>query len=1010
MSHILQNHFNEKVKITNIGEFDRELLQHELELSFSKHGARTPQGEWQSETLTVEDLINKCCNFEIGEKDGKAMLQGVAKNGHRSKDNMQHCDILMLDFDAGHEMQKVIDHIQSKGLAALIHTTYSHGTTKSELAKSAVSHVNDKNDDLQLSSIKSHLLDKKQWCPKLVESVTIETIEDNKIILRHDPIQKYRVIFFLKERFLFDEMSSVRMSLKSEWSASYKAFAETFSIPYDSSCTDPSRLMYTPRAPKGAEGHRVVIIAGKFLKLDDFKVKLNTKPLANETTIQKQPISTPGLKQLLVNNGDLFEVLDWIYVLDPNQIRNDKGDGSAEIECPFDHYHSNPGDDSDRACWVMNASASENGNYQFKCQHNSCSDRKPIEFVDELCNRYEQGCKSLKDYLTARIIGPNGETEDDVWKLIEQLTNQSSSEDVSYALHLISCFKNDLDEEKALKILKDRTGNNLSLLRGELRKEKRARSREAASNDMSRKLPIVSSDMDFLDQVNITLEAINCENTRDPKLFQREAGHLVRVYKHDDKIEAAILDTKGLTTEVSMLVLFENSSASNSVKRVAPFKDVISHIEGLAPPPFPYLSAIETCPLFASDGTLQTKNGYDQKTRRYISYDFDLKPISQTPTETEVMEAKGLLFDALEGFPFSDKFDGSEDLPVRIEGEANLERGISSRAGAIALILTQFMREMIDGPTPGFCIDKPKAGTGAGYLVDTSQVIVTGKRAMASQIGNNNDEVGKVITASLLTGASYLFFDNIDHHIDNPQLASAMTAGSYSGRILGTSEMACVQISQVWIFAANNGSYSNELMRRLIPIRIDAGIPDPTKQREFKHPDLHEWLFENRPNLVWACLTLIQNWIAKGCPSGEARLESFNAWASALAGVLEAAGIRGLLENHKTYMKSRNQDDNSAIAFVSKWFEKFGNDYVTSSELDRNLVDGKDLHLPINYSDYSQRSHQLSLYIGKNIEGLTFEIESDIEESKFISDLNFNVRCEQGPLKNKTKTWRLVEL
>lgn len=1002
MSHILQKNFNENIKITKLGEWDPNLLTKTLELSFSDQGADTPQGQWQAQAVTVEGLCEQFQNFEIGSKDGRAILQGVVKDGRRSKSSMLHADILMLDFDSGYDQQNVISQIRELGLAAIVYTTYSNGITELNVSKNAMQTALGKDAECNLDQVRSYLIDKKHWCRDLAETVKIERDGGGELTLAHAPMPKYRVVFFLKDRFDFVGMSCVGLDPHKEWKSRYIAFAETFGIPFDKSCSDASRLMYTPRCAEETTSHEFIEIGGKALDLNAIKISRSVQNGRSKKSTNT--ITTPGLKRFLEVNGDRFEARDWIANIDPSMIRREKDDGSAEIECPYDEDHSNPGDHSDQACWVINAADSESGHYQIKCLHNSCIERSSVEFVDALCQRYECSCDDLKSYLSEVSIGPNGETEADVWELIEKFSNKSSSDEIYNICYLIAGFSHRTDQEKAIKRLKELTGLSLKILRNELKIAANSRADDARSQSSIDDMSVIRNSMNFEDQVSTALKALENGNDYDPILFRQSGGRRVRIFHDNSRLEVSMLDTKGLTAEVSQLVLFSTMS-SGSVKNVAPFKDVISHIEGIAPPPFPFLKGVVYAPIFSANGSLRTEQGYDPDTKFYIDFPYEINKISSSPPSDEVEDAKTLLLEAIEGFPFSDKFDGSETLPAREANAPNMLRGRSSRAGALAMILTPFMREMINGPTPGFCIDKPKAGTGAGYLVDTAQTILTGRRADATPVSENKDELRKVITAALLQNSNCLFMDNINHHIDDAALAAAITGGFWRDRILGSSEMTDLEIKLQWIFAANNGSYSHELMRRFVPIRIDAGVSDPTSRQEFKHPDLHRWLNQKRPELVRACLTLIQNWVAKDCSPGNAKLASFEDWASSASGVLECAGVPGLLDNHPAYMASRNQEVDAALALVTEWFDKYSSDPVTSTDLCNLLPE--DLDLPGNQPDPVQRSRQVSRYIRKSVEGNTFDVEPTQKVGAISSIKKFTIRCVADGLRNGSKTWRL---
>ena len=174
-------------------------------------------------------------------------------------------------------------------------------------------------------------------------------------------------------------------------------------------------------------------------------------------------------------------------------------------------------------------------------------------------------------------------------------------------------------------------------------------------------------------------------------------------------------------------------------------------------------------------------------------------------------------------------------------------------------------------------------------------IIAFGCEARAEPEPKGTDgEWKKAILAHAIQGSALIFIDNLHSRVDSDALASAITSGIIGGRVLGLSKQVEGKILGVWVLAANNLKLSAEMQRRCVPIRLDTETPDPTTCRSFRHPDLRAWISENRERLVWACLVLIQNWIAMGQPLWTERsLASFEAYSTKVGGVLAAAGIPG---------------------------------------------------------------------------------------------------------------------
>jgi hypothetical protein len=218
---------------------------------------------------------------------------------------------------------------------------------------------------------------------------------------------------------------------------------------------------------------------------------------------------------------------------------------------------------------------------------------------------------------------------------------------------------------------------------------------------------------------------------------------------------------------------------------------------------------------------------------------------------------------------------------------------------------------MIDGPTPGHLLNKPAPGTGASLVTDVCSIIATGSPTPALALPPNKDEVAKTLTSVLSNGQNIVFFDNINHSVDSGELASAMTAPTYQARILGRSETSTVDVRCAWVFTGNGMRMSKELLRRMVLTTLDRGVERPEHaELNFRHKDIRGWATENRGDLVWACLTIIQNWVAGGMVhQTENTLASYENWSGVVGGVLKAAGLGGFLDNREVMANMDDEDD-----------------------------------------------------------------------------------------------------
>jgi len=324
-------------------------------------------------------------------------------------------------------------------------------------------------------------------------------------------------------------------------------------------------------------------------------------------------------------------------------------------------------------------------------------------------------------------------------------------------------------------------------------------------------------------------------------------------------------------------------------------KATAEHILQCQPDQFSLLpiAGITTTPVILQDGTICNTAGYSDKTRLYHYPEIDLPAIEERPTKHDIQKASELLEEVYCDIPFTH---------------------ISDKAHAIGLLVLAVLRSLIDGDTPGHFITKPVQGTGATLLANAAIYLKTGRDKVYPQNApSENAEWQKTILADLITGVDFCFYDDC-RALRSPILATVLTSnGSYKGRKLGVNVMMLVPNRAVWIFVGNNPVISKDLKRRLIDIRIDAEMADPTERAHFKHPDILPWLKQAgvRARIIAAIFTLARAWMQKGRPKPERSKASFHSWADVIGGILEVAGVEGFLDTPKDRLMDEQEAETS---------------------------------------------------------------------------------------------------
>ena len=461
-----------------------------------------------------------------------------------------------------------------------------------------------------------------------------------------------------------------------------------------------------------------------------------------------------------------------------------------------------------------------------------------------------------------------------------------------------------------------------------------------------------SSKPHFLWQTQLYDEIVACvgdlliaANEADPRIF-RMGGTVVRLIK--DQVTGTLL-TEPVTTEVMRQEVSELSTwgrmDGETEKSIACPREVADHLLSDPDLGLPPLAGIVDAPFFDESGELVTSSGYhaDSYTYYHPRPQFQVPAVSANPSAEEITTAKQLLMEEVDGdFPFADGTPASR----------------SSRAHAVALKLEPFARQLIRGVTPIYLIQKPTPGTGATLFVNAFAQIAFGGPAVPQAEVHNPEELRKNLTATLMTGAALYWIDNVHHKVDNAALALATTTEIWKDRVLGHSKTVVLPVRCTWVISGNNVELSAELARRSVLIRLDANVERPTDRGDFRHPNLLGFARANRGQLVWACLTLIQAWVAAGRPAGAAILASYEAWSQTMGGILTVAGIEGFLENRDELKEVAADDDGPIKNFIGMMYREFGTKPVPISRPETDTFQ----HGPKSLLElYRIHSHELDL-------------------------------------------------
>lgn len=427
--------------------------------------------------------------------------------------------------------------------------------------------------------------------------------------------------------------------------------------------------------------------------------------------------------------------------------------------------------------------------------------------------------------------------------------------------------------------------------------EKRAKQREGRETNM------VGQD-DFDDLFRYGFERLKVANSAKPTLF-RHGTELasVRSVPEIDLVQVVVEDEKGFRSQLSFQAPYFEPKGENDVRNVSAPPDVADSLYRYPDLPLPYLAGVVRIPTFGEDKKLAQTPGYNTGSMVYYEPPkrVTIPDVPLAPTAEDVGEAKELLVtELLADFPF----DGlaRSDIERQALGIMHEGRRVGRTRGqapasllnAIGAMLTPFARPMIGDVCPATLVTKPAPATGASLLVQCMNMIVSGRSEAGAPMPRSEDERRKLLFSALKDNAPFIFFDNVTGEVDSGVLASLLTTGIFKDRELGRSITKALPVNSALIFTGNNPTFTKELQRRLSLVRLDAKTAHPGERGGWRHDDLLAWVSAHRGKLIWACLVLIQHWIAKGCPNPTSAPEiaSYGAWRRVIGGILEAADPR----------------------------------------------------------------------------------------------------------------------
>ncbi len=333
------------------------------------------------------------------------------------------------------------------------------------------------------------------------------------------------------------------------------------------------------------------------------------------------------------------------------------------------------------------------------------------------------------------------------------------------------------------------------------------------------------------------------------------------------------------------------------------------------------LEGVVESPVLRRDGSVLATAGYDASTGLVLSPRSDYPPVPTKSTKDDAIQACQSLVEVVEDFPFA---------------------STTHEAAWVAATLTPFARFAFHGPAPLALIDANVRGSGKSLLADVTGTIFSWRGMSRMTAPKDDDEFRKRITALALAGDNLILIDNITGTLGGPSLSAALTATSWSDRVLGRSEMVSgVPLVATWYATANNAILGPDMARRLLHIRLESPDENPEERTGFRHPKLLEWVRQEQPRLAVAAVTILAAYCRAGRPDmGLTPWGSFGAWSDLVRAAVVWIGMPDPGETRGELATTADSEANALRMFIAALDETDPErDGLTVREMLR-LIDG----------------------------------------------------------------------
>jgi hypothetical protein len=222
-----------------------------------------------------------------------------------------------------------------------------------------------------------------------------------------------------------------------------------------------------------------------------------------------------------------------------------------------------------------------------------------------------------------------------------------------------------------------------------------------------------------------------------------------------------------------------------------------------------------------------------------------------------------------------------------------------------------------------FLVEANVRGSGKSLLIDVIGVIATGSGVARMINADSDDEMRKRITALALEGERTVLLDNVSNALGCSSLDAALTAPAWKDRILGSSKNThSIPLLMTWYATGNNVAVVGDTTRRIAHIRLNSQLERPEERDGFTHPNLLEWVRQERYRLVPAALTVLRGFCVSGRPKQTIKpWGSYEGWSSLVREAIVWMGLTDPGESREELVRNGDREASALRLLLDGWEE-----------------------------------------------------------------------------------------